>query len=176
MSQSWIGFAPWVNFWRFAYDPETIPLIVPNLRKCWKIQDVYWFIATWIDWRFTSEDARIKLKRLYPSINNWQNTRYYISNLKETASSFYQRIRGYWGVENKVHYVWDMTFGEDKSRIRILPLPQIFAIARNLAINLYRNAGFSNMAQARRRCQFDLDHVLSLFKWNDPEDLGNNST
>ena len=91
-------------------------------------------------------------------------TRYYISDLKETALSFYQRIRGYWGVENKVHHVRDVTFGEDKSRIRILPLPQILAIARNLAINLYRNAGFSNMAQARRKCQFSLDHVLSLFR------------
>ncbi|MGL5793677.1 MAG: hypothetical protein ACRC06_04595 [Waterburya sp.] len=45
-----------------------------------------------------------------------------------------------------------------------MPLPQILAIARNLAINLYRDAGFSNMAQARRKCQFDLDHVLSLFR------------
>ena len=40
------------------------------------------------------------------------------------------------------HYVLDVTFGEDRSRIRILPLPQILALARNLAINLYRNAGF----------------------------------
>jgi predicted transposase YbfD/YdcC len=91
-------------------------------------------------------------------------TRYYISDLNETALSFYRRIRGYWGVENKVHYVRDVTFGEDRSRIRTFPLPQISAIARNLAINLYRNVGFSNMAQARRKCQFDLDHVLSLFR------------
>ena len=69
-------------------------------------------------------------------------TRYYISDLKETALSFYQRIWGYWGVENKVHYVRDVTFKEDKSRVSILPLPQILALARNLAINLYRNAGF----------------------------------
>ena len=78
-------------------------------------------------------------------------TRYYISDLDETPLNFYRRIRGYWGVENKVHYVRDVTFGEDKSRIRTFPLPQISAIARNLAINLYRNAGFSNMAQAQRK-------------------------
>ncbi len=42
---------------------------------------------------------------------------------------FGQRIRGYWGVENKVHYVRDVTQGEDKSRIRTKPLPQIMAIA-----------------------------------------------
>ncbi len=92
------------------------------------------------------------------------STRYYISDLIESAFKFYQRIRGYWGVENKVHYVRDVTQGEDKSRIRTKPLPQILAIARNLAINLYRDAGFSNMAQAQRKCQFDPDHVLSLFR------------
>ena len=76
------------------------------------------------------------------------STRYYISDLTESAFEFYQRIRGYWGVENKVHYVRDVTQREDQSRIRTKPLPQILALARNLALNLYRDAGFKNMAQA----------------------------
>ena len=92
------------------------------------------------------------------------NTRFYISDLTASAFDFYQRIRGYWGVENKVHYVRDVTQGEDKSRIRTKPLPQILAVARNLALNLYRDAGFSNMAQAQRKCQFSLKHIKSLFR------------
>lgn len=92
------------------------------------------------------------------------STRYYISDLTESAFEFYQRIRGYWGVENKVHYVRDVTQGEDQSRIRTKPLPQILAIARNLALNLYRDAGFDNMAQAQRKCQFSLKHIASLFR------------
>ncbi len=92
------------------------------------------------------------------------STRYYISDLEATAFQFYQRIRGYWGVENRVHYIRDVTQGEDKSRIRTTPLPQLLAIARNLAINLYRDAGFSNMAQAQRKCQFGLKQILSLFR------------
>lgn len=92
------------------------------------------------------------------------STRYYISDLKKSAFKFYQRIRGYWGVENKVHYVRDVTQGEDKSRIRTTPLPQFLAIARNLALNLYRDSGFSNMAQAQRQCQFSLVHISSLFR------------
>jgi predicted transposase YbfD/YdcC len=92
------------------------------------------------------------------------STRYYIFDLTESAFKFYHRIRGYWGVENKVHYVRDVTQGEDKSRIRTKPLPQILAIARNLALNLYRDAGFSNMAQAQRKCQFSLEHITSLFR------------
>ncbi len=90
--------------------------------------------------------------------------RYYISDLNDSALKFGQRIRGYWGVENKVHYVRDVTQGEDKSRIRTNPLPQIMAIARNLALNLYRDAGFNNMAQAVRKCQFSIDRILDIFR------------
>jgi len=50
------------------------------------------------------------------------------------------------GVENKVYYVRDVT-GEDASRI-VLPLPHFFAIARNFALNLYRDQMFENMANS----------------------------
>ncbi len=93
-----------------------------------------------------------------------QGIRYYISDLTDSAREFGQRIRGYWGVENKVHYVRDVTQGEDKSRIRTKPLPQIMAIARNLALNLYRDAGFNNMAQAERKCKYGLEHILDIFR------------
>jgi predicted transposase YbfD/YdcC len=55
-------------------------------------------------------------------------TRYYISDLNATAKEFNERIRGYWGGENKVHYVRDVTQGEDSSRIRTTPLPQILLL------------------------------------------------
>jgi predicted transposase YbfD/YdcC len=84
--------------------------------------------------------------------------------LSSSTVEFAQRIRGYWGVENKVHYVRDVTQDEDKSRIRTKPLPQIMAIARNLALNLYRNSGFNNMAQAQRQCRFGLEQILTLFR------------
>lgn len=48
-----------------------------------------------------------------------------------------ERIRGYWGVENKVHYVRDVTQGEDRSRIRTTPLPQIFAQALATLLSIY---------------------------------------
>ena len=91
-------------------------------------------------------------------------TRYYISSLSITAQEFGDRIRGYWGVENKVHYVRDVTQGEDASRIRTKPLPQIFAFARNFTLNLYRNQMFENMAQAQRLCSFGLDTLKQLFR------------
>ena len=91
-------------------------------------------------------------------------TRYYISSVNESAQALAQRIRGYWGVENKVHYVRDVTQGEDKSRIRTTPLVQIFALTRNFALNLYRESGFKNMAQANRLCSFGLEILKTVFR------------
>jgi predicted transposase YbfD/YdcC len=91
-------------------------------------------------------------------------TRYYIASFVETAQAFAERIRGYWGVENKVHYVRDVTQGEDASRIRTPPLVQSWALARNFALNLYRDNGFDNMAQAQRLSGFGLGTLRSLFR------------
>ena len=93
-----------------------------------------------------------------------QETRYYISSLVEDAEALAERIRGYWGVENKVHYVRDVTQGEDKSRIRTTPLVQLFVLARNMALNLYREHGFTNMAQAKRRCSNTLETLKQMFR------------
>lgn len=107
--------------------------------------------------------TRTQLKGDYEIVGKTE-TRYYISSLNETAQQLATRIRSYWGVENKVHYVRDVTQAEDASRIRVAPLPQLWAIARNLALNLYRDFGFDNMAQAQRRCGFSLNHLKSIFR------------
>lgn len=91
-------------------------------------------------------------------------TVYYISDLEESAREFARRIRDYWKVENCVHYVRDVTFGEDRSRTRTGDLPILWAITRDLAINLYRKAGFTNMARAKRFCGYGLKHLLALFR------------
>jgi predicted transposase YbfD/YdcC len=91
-------------------------------------------------------------------------TRYYISSLTETVEQFARRIRDYWHVENKVHYVRDVTQGEDNSRIRVHPLPNLFALARNFALNLYREHSFNNMAQAQRKSGFGIQFLKVLFR------------
>ena len=93
-----------------------------------------------------------------------RETRYYLTSLLENAQSLARRIRGYWGVENKVHYVRDVTQGEDASRIRTAPLVGLFVQARNLALNLYRQYGWKNMAQAQRFCSRSLKLLMDVFR------------
>ena len=90
--------------------------------------------------------------------------RYYIASFVATAQEFARRIRGYWGVEKQVHYVRDVTQGEDKSRIRMRSLPHIFAVARNFTLNLYRSNQFENMARAERLCKYGLSTLKQVFR------------
>ncbi|EFH83823.1 ISAs1 family transposase [Ktedonobacter racemifer] len=59
-------------------------------------------------------------------------------------------VRGHWSIENSSHYVRDMTFGEDRSRLRSGQAPQILATFRNLAITLIHRQGSSQIAATRR--------------------------
>ena len=59
-------------------------------------------------------------------------------------------IRGHWHIENKLHWVRDVTFAEDASQIRTGSAPQVMATFRNLVISLYRLAGITNIAAALR--------------------------
>ncbi len=84
------------------------------------------------DWPALNTIIRVECER-QTKYKLENSIRYYISNLSDSAIKFAERIRGYWGVENKVHYVRDVTQGEDKSRIRTKPLPQFMAIASQWA-------------------------------------------
>jgi predicted transposase YbfD/YdcC len=59
-------------------------------------------------------------------------------------------IRGHWQIENGLHWVRDVTFGEDASRVHTGATPQVMASLRNLATSLHRLAGATNIAAALR--------------------------
>jgi hypothetical protein len=71
-------------------------------------------------------------------------------------------VRGHWQIENKSHWVRDVTFDEDRSQVRCGNIPQVMAALRNTAIGLLRWAGYSNMAAACRRFAAQPDLALTL--------------
>lgn len=71
-------------------------------------------------------------------------------------------IRGHWHIENKVHWVRDVTFDEDRSRVRAGHGPQVMATLRNTAISLHRRAGQSNIARACRYLAANPHHAVDL--------------
>jgi predicted transposase YbfD/YdcC len=64
--------------------------------------------------------------------------RYYLSSLKLNVESFARAVRGHWGVENKLHWVMDVCFGEDQSRVRAGYAAENLATLRRLALNLLK--------------------------------------
>lgn len=64
--------------------------------------------------------------------------RYYLSSLKLDVATFARAVRGHWGVENKLHWVMDVCFGEDQSRARTGHAAENLATLRRLALNLLK--------------------------------------
>jgi predicted transposase YbfD/YdcC len=68
--------------------------------------------------------------------------------------------RGQWSIENRDHYVRDVTFGEDHCRIRTAATPSILATMRSYAISTLRLLGFTNIAEATRWARDDFTHPI----------------
>lgn len=66
--------------------------------------------------------------------------RYFISSLPANAQEIAQAVRSHWGIENSLHWVLDVTLGEDNSRIRKKNAPENMAIVRHIILNLLRSA------------------------------------
>ena len=62
--------------------------------------------------------------------------RFYLSSLPIIVKKFARAVRAHWGIENSVHWVLDMTFNEDQSRIRKGHSPDNFALLRRFAMNI----------------------------------------
>ena len=75
-----------------------------------------------------------------------------LSSKRATRARLLALSRGHWTIENRLHWVRDVTFDEDRSRVRKGPGAQVTASLRNLAISLLRLAGARYIAPALRHC------------------------
>jgi predicted transposase YbfD/YdcC len=66
------------------------------------------------------------------------------------AAAVLTALRGHWGIENRAHWVRDVSFDEDRCQVRSGAAPQVLAAGRNLAIALLRRAGQFNIAHGLR--------------------------
>ena len=94
----------------------------------------------------------------------WEGTSevaYFIANIALPATACAHAVRGHWGIENRLHYVRDVSFREDDSRIRCNP--SIFARLRSFAANILRFNNVHNMSNGRYRIAVGgVDAMLSL--------------
>jgi predicted transposase YbfD/YdcC len=92
--------------------------------------------------------------------------RAYISSLEASAERFSSLVRGHWHVENKLHWVLDVTFGEDRSRIARKNGAENLAVLRKVALNLLKNTQDgrkpTSLAGKKRRASWSFPYALRV--------------
>jgi len=87
-----------------------------------------------------------------------------LSRDQADAAKLLDLTRDHWGIENRLHYVRDVTFGEDACRVRTGHAPQNLSIVRNLVITLLNRIGCTNKAAALRRHAARPHEALALVR------------
>lgn len=87
---------------------------------------------------------------------------YYISSLFCQAKDSSLGIRGHWSIENRLHWVKDMIFHEDDSRIRMGNAPANLSVIRAIALNILRRNGHAFITSAQRFLSNDIDKIFRL--------------
>lgn len=72
--------------------------------------------------------------------------------------------RNHWGIENKIHWVRDETFGEDRCRVRTESAPQVLAGIRNLVMNWLRSRRVDNIAEALRKNAWNPQPLFAILR------------
>jgi len=78
-------------------------------------------------------------------------TRFFITSLPANASSFASAVRGHWGIENRLHWVLDMVFGDDHCRVRKDQGAKNFTVIKHMAMNLLRQAKQNKSLRVMRK-------------------------
>jgi predicted transposase YbfD/YdcC len=119
-------------------------------RVCWVTHDVEWLHELHPKWSTIHSLIRIDSTREM-NTKITKESRYYISSRVLTSEKALRSIRDHWSIENKLHWVLDMSFGEDQSRIRKENAPQCMAIIRHIALNLLQSQKNSMKRQSIKR-------------------------
>ena len=134
-----------------------------EIRQCWTTSDPEYlqYIASFADWKGLQSIGMIQAERRIGEEKSVKQ-RYFISSLESNAKQLLHAARTYWEIENKVHWVLDITFREDDCRVRKGNGPQNFAVLRHIALNLLRRESTAKCSIRAKRLKAGWDHDYLL--------------
>lgn len=106
-------------------------------RKCWVTDETDWIYKKEA-WRGLTSIAIVESSRTLNGKTS-KEKRFYISSLPPNAEIIGKAVRSHWGIENSLHWVLDMTYREDESRIRDKNAAENLAIIRHTSLNMLQN-------------------------------------
>ncbi len=136
-----------------------------EIRRCWTLSNLDYLTQLPL-WAGLQTIALVQSERKVNGKVSTEN-RYYISSLPSNATVIAEAVRTHWSIENSLHWVLDVSFHEDASRIRKDNSPENMAMLRHFALNLLsrdKSSKFSMRAK-RNKAAWDLaylNHLLSL--------------
>lgn len=119
-------------------------------RRYWTIPAPSWLLDFHPDWARLSTLGMVQSER-HLGEKVTRETRYYLSSLSSDAKRFAHAVRSHWGVENPVHWVLDVVFREDDSRVRVGNAPANLSLLRRIAMNLLRQEPSKLSLKAKRK-------------------------
>jgi predicted transposase YbfD/YdcC len=129
-------------------------------RRCWVCSDISIVNMDLSEWKNIKSFVYIESTR---TINGKSTTEYriYISSNKKSAQYFLNASRNHWHIENKLHWILDVAFREDESRLRKGNGAENFSILRRIALNLLKKekTDKTGVETKRLRSGWDNDYL-----------------
>lgn len=163
----WFAYADQVKFTDMLHDyHKTVDKAHGRIeiRQCWVIADpvAFEYIRHYDGWADLQSIVRVQRERQIGDKVE-QETAYYISSLAADAKQLLHATRTHWAIENSLHWVLDVTFREDDSRIREQNAPQNMAVLRDIALNILKqDPSKDSLKQKRYRAALDDGFLLQL--------------
>lgn len=137
-----------------------------EVRELWLSSDLSTYLATASRWPGIAQVGCLRRHVQVAATGQTRDETVYLITTLSAAQAGPERVlhlvRGHWHIENRLHYVRDVTFGEDRSRLRTGAAPQILAALRNLAITLIHRSGTHDIAATRRAFTYHPRRALRL--------------
>ena len=133
-----------------------------EIRRYWTTSDIDWLQGK-ENWQKLKTICMVERERQYRD-KTQSETSYYIGSISDDAEQFAHAVRSHWHIENKLHWVLDVTFREDESRIRKGAAAENFAVLRHIALNMIKKeTSLKKSIKAKRlRAGWDNNYLLKV--------------
>jgi len=136
-----------------------------DVRTCWSTSEVHW-LKDIGDWPGLQSVLAVENSRRIGGRVTLER-RYFISSLDgDDAPRLAEAVRGHWGVENPLHWVLDVNFNEDQSRVRKGYAAENLSRLRRIALNMLQreNSGKRSIRVKRLKAGWDHDYLLQILQ------------